>query len=122
VELGQAALQIPRGQAVRSWLTSSQRRALLKKPIWTFLSATLALALPSPSGFANLNALALSPGALRIWLRSVRVFAPALISDAGEEQDLGGAAVARSHATGTVRGPEMDDVAHCGPSRIGRSL
>jgi hypothetical protein len=88
----------------------------------TFVSLTLALALPSPFGLANLNALALSPGALRSRLRSVRVFAPALIPHAGKEQDLSCAAVARSHTTGTFRGPERDDIIHGGPSRIGRSL
>jgi hypothetical protein len=86
-----------------------------------FVSLTLALALPSPFGL-NLNALALSPGALRSRLRSVRVFAPALIPHAGEEQDLSCAAVARSHTTRTFRGPERDDIIHGGPSRIGRSL
>src|SRR5580700_4560810 len=91
-------------------------------PQRTFVSLTLALALPSPFGLANLNALALSPGALRSRLRSVRVFAPALIPHAGKEQDLSCAAVARSHTTGTFRGPERDDIIHCGPSRIGRSL
>ena len=81
----------------------------------TFVSLTLALALPSPFGLANLNTLAFSPGALRARLRSVRVFAPALIPHAGEEQDLSCAAVARSHTTGTVRGPKRDDIVHCGP-------
>jgi hypothetical protein len=73
---------------------------------------TSALALPSPSGFANLNALALSSGALRLRLSNVRIFAPALIPHAGEEQDLSCAAIARSHDTGTVRGPERDDIVH----------
>ena len=84
----------------------------------TFVSLTLALALPSPFGLANLNALALSPGALRSRLRSVRVFSPALIPHAGKEQDLSCAAVARSHTTRTFRGPERDDIIHGGPSRI----
>ena len=48
-------------------------------------------------------------------LRSVCVLAPALIPHAGEEQDLSCAAVVRSHATGTVRGPEMDDIVHAAP-------
>ena len=90
--------------------TSSQGHARFKTSHPTFVSLTSALALASPSGLANLNPLALSPGALRSRLRSVRVFAPALIPHAGEEQDLSGAAVARNHATGTVRGPERDDI------------
>ena len=78
--------------------------------------ASSAPALPFPSGFANLNAL--PPGALRLRLRSARVFAPSLIPYASEEQDLGCAPVTRSHATGTVRGPELDDVAHVAPREL----
>jgi hypothetical protein len=73
------------------------------------------LALSSPSGFANLDATALSPRALHLRLRSARVFAPALIPHASEEQDLSGAAAIRSHTTGTVRGPKMDDIVHLQP-------
>jgi hypothetical protein len=47
--------------------------------------------------------------------RPVRIFAPALVPHASKEQDLSGSAVTRSHATGTVRGPEMDDIVQCGP-------
>jgi hypothetical protein len=101
--------------AVRRWLTSSSRTRPYQKTPPTFVSWTLALALSSPFVFANLSALALSPGALRLRLRSVRVFAPALVPHASEEQDLSCAAVGRSHTTGTVRGPERDDIVHCGP-------
>ena len=85
-----------------------------KKPAPAFSSPPLALALPSPSGSANLDALALSPGVLRLRRRSARVFVHALIAHPGEEQDLS-AAVTRSHATGTGRGPKLDDIVHCGP-------
>jgi hypothetical protein len=62
----------------------------------------------------NLDALALSADALRRLGWSARIIAPALIPDASEKQDLS-AAVTRSRATGTVRGPEKDDIVHCGP-------
>jgi len=78
------------------------------------LAGVLALALPSLSGSANLGALALSASALRRLDWSARIIAPALIPDAGEKQDLS-AAVARSRATGTVRGSEKDDIVHCSP-------
>jgi hypothetical protein len=72
-----------------------------------------ALALPSLSGSDNLGAIALPPSALRLgW--SARIIAPALIPHAGEKQDLS-AEVTRRPATGTVRGPETDDIVHCGP-------
>jgi len=79
------------------------------------LFAASALALPSPSGSGHLGALLFAARALRSLRGSVRVLAPSLIAYAGEEQDLGCAAVARSRATGTVRRPEMDDVVHCAP-------
>jgi hypothetical protein len=72
------------------------------------------LALPSLSASGNLGALALSAGALR-WLGwSAQIIAPALIPDASEKQDLSAAATG-SRATGTVRGPERDDIVHCSP-------
>jgi hypothetical protein len=74
----------------------------------------LALALSSLSGSDNLGALTLSASALRFLALRARIIAPALIPHAGEKQDLS-AAVTRSDATGTVRGPEKDDVVHCGP-------
>jgi hypothetical protein len=74
----------------------------------------LALALASLPGSNNLGALALSASPLRRLGWSARIIAPTLISDAGEKQDLS-AAVTRSRATGTVRGPEKDDIAHCSP-------
>jgi hypothetical protein len=78
------------------------------------LAGDLALALPSLSGSDNLGALALSASALR-WLGlRARIIAPALIPDASEKQDLS-AAVTRSRASGTDRGPEKDDIVHCGP-------
>src|ERR1700733_8384418 len=86
-----------------------------KNPLRLRVPLTLGLALPCPSGFANLNAFALSPGALRLRLRSVGVFAPALIPHARQQKDLGRAAVARSHEKRTVRGPEMDDIVHAAP-------
>jgi hypothetical protein len=64
--------------------------------------------------FAYRAALTLPPGARRLRRRSRRLFAHALISHPGEEQDLC-AAVTRSRATGTVRGPETDDIVHDGP-------
>jgi hypothetical protein len=73
-----------------------------------------ALALPPLSGFNNLSALALSASALRRLGWSARIIAPALIPHPGEKQDLS-AAVTGSRATGTVRGPEEDDIVHCGP-------
>jgi hypothetical protein len=63
--------------------------------------------------FADPAALTLPPGARRL-RRSWRIFAHALISHAGEEQNLC-AAVTRSRATGIVRGPETDDIVHGGP-------
>jgi hypothetical protein len=80
-----------------------------------FIVAALALALPSPSGFAYFGALALSPSALCLLGCGARIVAPALIPHASEEQDLSCAAVARSPAMGTVRGREKDDIVHCGP-------
>jgi hypothetical protein len=62
----------------------------------------------------NLGALALSADALRRLGWGARIIAPALIPDASEKQDLS-AAVTRSRARGTVRGPEKDDIAHCSP-------
>jgi hypothetical protein len=62
----------------------------------------------------NLDALALSGDALRRLGLRARIITPALIPDASEKQDLS-AAVTRSRATGTVRGPERDDIVHCGP-------
>jgi hypothetical protein len=88
--------------------------AFLKKLAPPFSSPTLALALPSPSGSANLDALALSPGALRLRRGSARVFIHALIAHPGEKQDLS-TAVTRSHATGTGPEPKLDDIVHCGP-------
>ena len=76
------------------------------------LVAGLALALPAAHRFGGLT---LPPGALGLPRRRVRIFAPALIPHASEEQDLSGSAVTRGHATGTVRGPEMDDVVQWGP-------
>jgi hypothetical protein len=65
-------------------------------------------------GSNNLGTLALSTSALRRLGWSARIIAPALISNASEEQDLS-AVVTRGRATGTVRGPEKDDIAHCSP-------
>src|ERR1700759_5484699 len=48
-------------------------------------------------------ALTLPSSALRLRLRNIRLFAPALIAHAGEEQDLSTAAATRSDAPGTVR-------------------
>jgi hypothetical protein len=63
---------------------------------------------------ADPAALTLPPGARRLRRRSWRIFAHALISHASEEQNLC-AAVTRSRAAGTVRGPETDDIVHGGP-------
>jgi hypothetical protein len=73
-----------------------------------------ALALPSLSRSNNFGALALSASLLRLLGLPARIIAPALIPDASEKQDLS-AAVTRSRATGTVRGPEEDDIVHCSP-------
>ncbi len=72
------------------------------------------MALSSLSGANNLGGLALSADALRRLGWSARIIAPTLIPDASEKQDLS-AAVTRSRATGAVRGPEKDDIAHCSP-------
>jgi hypothetical protein len=74
--------------------------------------APLALALSSASRFGGLT---LPPRALWLTRRRVRIFAPALVPHASEEQDLSGSAVTRSHAPGTVSRPEMDDIIQCGP-------
>jgi len=76
------------------------------------LGAPLALALPTASRFGGLT---FPPRALWLTRRRVRIFAPALVPHASEEQDLSGSAVTRSHAPGTVRRPEMDDIIQCGP-------
>ena len=82
--------------------------------------APLALALSSASRFGGLT---LPPRALWLTRRRVRIFAPALVPHASEEQDLSGSAVTRSHATRAVGGPETDDIVHLGPGRrIGRSF
>jgi hypothetical protein len=99
--------------AVRNRLTCSSASRASQKTASTV--TTSALAFTIPTGSANLNALPLSPGALRLRLRSLCVFAPALIAHAGEEQDLSGAAITRSDTTGTVRGPEMDDIVQLRP-------
>jgi hypothetical protein len=85
-----------------------------------FLVARLTLALPAAP---YLSGQAFPPRTLGLPRRRVRIFAPALVPHASEEQDLSGSAVTRSHATGAVGGPETDDIVHLGPGRrIGRSF
>src|SRR5689334_17487874 len=69
----------------------------------------LALALPPSRGRMAFTA----GGPLRGWRRR-RLVDHALVAHPGEEQNFG-AAVTRSHATGTVRGPERNDIVHGGP-------
>jgi hypothetical protein len=72
----------------------------------------LALAGASASCPANLAALALAPVASRLPAWRMRVFAHALIANAGEEQDLC-AAITGRHRAAAVRWPEKDDVIQC---------
>lgn len=76
----------------------------------------LALAGASASRPANLAALTLAPVASWLAAWRMRVFAHALIANAGEEQDLC-AAITGHYRAAAVRGPETDDVIQCGPLR-----
>ncbi len=93
--------------AVRGWLT---RRALAKKRS-DFLVTLSALALPPAS---DLSGLALATGAFCLPHWRACVFGHALIPHASEEQDLS-AAVTRSRATRTIRGPKRNNISHCRP-------
>jgi hypothetical protein len=72
----------------------------------------LALAGASASRPPNLAALALPPVASWLAAWRMRVFAHALIANAGEEQDLC-AAITGRHWAAAVRWPETDDVIQC---------
>src|ERR1700722_20368213 len=83
VEQGQAVGRIRFRRCCQERADEPFKDAPLSENASTFVSRNLALALPPPSCFANLNALSLSPG-IRLLRLSVGVFTPSLIAHASE--------------------------------------